>query len=244
MPLTCQAMQWLLIVVALQGPAGRDHLVPDREALQDEYGVKLRTLFAEADRDEVMLQALFVPSFVKEFAVGVRPRPGTGEIEAFVLEPASSVWDTELVRMYETGEMKSYGRNGKQVPLGKNSNYLDLKKRTPSDYRNIKVIVKSRPLPPAMAKRLRTLWDAMLREVKPDDDDENGFDSDGETYHISARFQERGRVSGSVWSPSEETPKTWHITRLVHSLHDYASRLVPLDALSAVVERAERAILP
>lgn len=230
----------LMIAVAFLGAASTDHLVPDADDMKDEYGVKLHFVFAEAYREGVTLRALYVPSFVNEFAVGIRPGTKTGDMEVFLLEPTSSVWTTEVLRLYESGEIRASGPDGKPIPLEKNRSYQKLKKRSPPDYRKISIRVRTRAIPPALANRVRTVWVAMLRGVKPDEGDRLG--TDGETYHISAPLNGR-QVSGSVWSPEETgMPKTWNLARLVDRLSEYARGSVDETALTNAVQEAEKVI--
>jgi hypothetical protein len=233
----------LCIVATCFAPTSADHLVPDAADMKDTYGVKLRTVFAEAYRGEVALQALYVPSFVNEFAVGLRTTAASGGAEVFLLEPSSSIWETELLRLYESGEIGAVGRDGKPVPLEQNKAYQKLKKRSPADYRKIGVRVRTRPIPQALADRIRSVWFAMLRGVRRDEEEVDGAVLDGETYHISAVIDGRP-VGGSVYSPDDSMPKTWRLAHLVDRISEYAQASVDLAALTKAIQEAEQVIRP
>ena len=235
----------LALLMSLACPArAQDHLVPDASAFVDpnEYLLKLRHVFAQAFEEGVKLRALVIPSFQKEYVVGLQTR-GKG-VEAFVLEPTSIIWDTELVRLYEKGEIKTFTHEGgkyKEVPPEKSVALKRLKEKTPADYRNIKATRRARPIPGELAGDIEAIWTTMLLDVrhveKPDDI------MDGVTYHFSARIGVRGEISGQTDSPEEES-KTGRLAALADAMGDYARGKVNLDPLKEKLEPARRSIHP
>ncbi len=120
-----------------------------------------------------------LPSFTKEYVV--RTPVGVAGAEAFVLEPSSSIWDTELLEMYKKGELgPSLTSDGKEIPLDQDQAYKALKKRAPEDSLAIQAIRRARPLPRAVADGIKTQWKAMLLAVRHSEK-EDGVD--GTTYH-------------------------------------------------------------
>jgi len=79
-----------------------------------------------------------------EIAVGVQVTRGGAE--AFLLSPSSQIWNTEVLKEYEEGKLRSYV-NGKPVALQDDKNYQRLKRTTPRDYRKIGVTRRARPIP-------------------------------------------------------------------------------------------------
>lgn len=236
MPTLSFLTRCILISATFLGPPRADHLVPDEDKMKDEYGVKLQAVFVEAYKSGVILRALYVSSFVPEYAVGMRPGPKQGELELFLLEPSSSVWQTELIRSYETGKTKSLGPDGKPIPLEKDKVYQEIKTRSPSDHRKIKVAVKTRIMPKALADRLKTVWVARLKKVKPEQ--ELWTRTDGPAYHFAATIDGR-QVGGVVGSPEKDMPKMWRLARLVDRMADYTLGSVDVPTLMKALEEAE-----
>src|SRR5262249_42738872 len=162
--------------------------------------------------------ALVLKSFEKESVVGLRFRKN--RVEAFVLEASTSIWDTELLEMYKTGEIgRTSTPDGKEIPLEEDAEYQRLKKQTPADYREIKHVRRARALPKDLAEGIATLWDAMLLDVRHPRKPEGGLD--GMTYHFSAFIAGRGILSGQAWSPEQES-KIGQLAQLADSLADFA----------------------
>lgn len=230
----------LLVVLAAPADA-QDHLNPDTSAFADpdSHLLKCRHVFASAFEHEVTLRALVLPSFTKEYVVGIQV--GDAGAEAFVLEPSSSIWDTELLEMYKKGEIgPSLTSDGKEIPLDQDQAYKALKKRAPEDYRAIKAIRRARPLPRAVADGIKTLWKAMLLAVRHSEK-EDGLD--GITYHFSAWVQGRGDLSGHIWTPEPES-KAGQLARLAEAVADFARGAAPLQTLVVRLEAAEKSIVP
>jgi hypothetical protein len=230
------------LLVVLAAPANaQDYLNPDTSAFADpdSHLLKCRHVFAAAFEHEVTVRALVLPSFTKEYVVGIQV--GDAGVEAFVLEPSSSIWDTELLEMYKKGEIgPSLTSDGKEIPLEEDQAYKALKKRAPEDYRAIKAIRRARPLPRAVADGIKALWKAMLLAVRHSEK-EDGLD--GITYHFSAWIQGRGGLSGHVWTPEPES-KAGQLARLAEALADFARGAAPLQTLEVRLEAAKKSIVP
>ncbi len=232
------------LLVVLAAPANApDHLNPDTSAFADpdSHLLKCRHVFASAFEHEVTLRALVLPSFTKEYVVGIQV--GDAGAEAFVLEPSSSIWDTELLDMYKKGEIgPSLTSDGKEIPLDQDQAYKALKKRAPEDYRAIRAICQARRLPRAVADEIKTLWKAMLLEVRhSEEEDEDGLD--GITYHFSAWVPGRGDLSGHIWTPEPES-KAGQLARLAEALADFARGAAALQPLVVRLEAAKESIVP
>jgi hypothetical protein len=233
----------LALLVALALPArARDHLIPDTSAFADpdSYLLKCRHVFAAAFEHDATVRALVLKSFEKAYVVGLHV--GDEGAQAFVLEASSSIWDTELLEMYKTGEIGlTTTPDGKEIPLEENETYKDLKRRTPADYRVIKAVRRARPLPRDVADEIKALWEVMLLDVRHPKKSEDGLD--GATYHFSAWVQGRGDLSGNIWSPKPES-KTGQLVRLAEALANFARGAGSLETLTTRLEAARKAIAP
>jgi hypothetical protein len=228
----------LLVVLAVPARA-QDHLIPDTDAFADpdSHLLKCRHVFAAAFKPEVTLRALVIPAFSKEYVVGMHV--GDAAAEAFVPEPSSSIWDTELLEMYKKGEIgPTLTPEGKVIPLDRDQEYITLKKRTPEDYRAIKAVRRARRLPKGVADGIKTLWKAMLLGVRHSEK-EDGLD--GVSYHFSTWIRGRGDLSGHVWSPEPES-KTGQLARLAEALADFARGAAPQETLLMRFEAAKKLI--
>jgi hypothetical protein len=93
-----------------------------------------------------------------------------------------------------------------------------MKKRAPSEYRQIQVHTDTRPISDALTERIRNIWRDMLLDAREPTDGNLGVD--GEDYHLSMSLEGRGTVSATVWSPSGG--KTSAFVSLGEALADYA----------------------
>jgi hypothetical protein len=231
---TILLVQFLSLV---QAASAQEHLIPDSSVLvePDGYLLKVSRVFTQAFEDRVSLRAIVFPSFEKEYAVGIQ-ETRKGETEVFVLSPSSQISDTEILKEYEEGKVRSYV-NGKPVALQDDQNYQQLKKTTPDDYRKIKVTRRARPIPKDLADRVTALWHERLLEVRHPADLDLG--TDGETYYLSAWVQGRGQLSGHIWSPDPDL-RTGRLAAVVTSLSDYSKGKADPTRLTEVVSKATK----
>ena len=229
----------LALLFAVRAPAtAQDHLVPDTSVFADpdSYLLKIRHVFAPAFEPDITLRALVLGSFDKEYIVGLRI--GDAGAEAFLLEASSSIWDTELLEMYKTGEIgPAMTLDGKEIPLEQDEEYKALKKRTPADYRDIKAVRRAKPLPRDLTEGIKKLWDVMLLGVRHPEEERDGLD--GTTYHFSAWVQGRGDLSGHIWQPGPES-KTGHLARLSRALAKFARGDGSVEVLTKDFEAARK----
>lgn len=213
----------------------QDHLLPDIGVFgePDEFLVNVRLIFAQAFEEGVLLRAVVIPSFEKEYAVGMRETAKGCEV--FLLTPSTQIWNTELIRDYERGKTLSVV-NGKPLPLKDDKNYQRLKTNNPSDYRDIRVTRKARPVPKDLADNLRHLWNERLQEVEGSDKLDG---MDGETYYFSLSDIGRMPVSGHIWSPKPDS-KAGRLVAVIPTLADFAIGKADAARLAAQVERATK----
>jgi hypothetical protein len=231
---TILLVQFLSLV---QAASAQEHLIPDSSLLAepDDFLINLSRVFVQAFDHRVSLRAVVIPSFEKEYAVGIQETK-KGEAEVFVLSPSSQIWDTKILKEYEEGKVRSYV-NGKPVAIQDDENYQKLKKTTPDDYRKIKVTRRARPIPKDLANRVTALWHERLLEVRHPADLDLG--TDGDTYYFSAWVQGRGQLSGHIWSPDPDS-RTGRLAAVVASLSDYSKGMADLTRLTEVVSKATK----
>jgi len=146
----------ILAVLASRAALAQDHLIPDVGVLVDpnEYHRKIRHVFGQAFDKDVTVRVVVLPSFKNEYLVGVRIKDEVAE--AFLLEPSSMIWGTELVRLYTSGHIQRFG-GGREVVLDDDEKFQEMKRRTPADYRTIKANRKARPIPRDIADQLEKI---------------------------------------------------------------------------------------
>jgi hypothetical protein len=227
----------IIAVTTIAVVYAQEHLVPEPGVLAeyDEYDFKVREVFTSAYSDEVVCKVVILGSFGKEQVVGLRTTAGGHEI--FSMFPSSSIWDTELVRLHESGQIQSYAKDGKKLTLEQDDSYQDLKKRTPADFRQITIETQAVPLGDSVAHRIAAIWERMLLDTRQPKQWRQGLD--GASYHFSMFVSGRGIISGQIWSPKEKT-KTAALEELAYALSQYAMRRTDLDALKKIVNRVDK----
>jgi hypothetical protein len=228
------ALGTIVMLIATSAIA-QDHLRPEAGDLwnQDEYYTKIRKVFADSLRHDIIVELVFVPSFQPEEIIGIRKK-GEG-FEAFASKPSSHIWSTFNIREIETGKQRWFDEHGKPIPPEKNPSLSDLKKRAPSDFGQIRVHTDARPLSAALTERIRVVWQNMVLQAQEARD--RGFGVDGEDFHFSLPLPGRGTVSATVWSPS--SGKTLALVNLAQALADYARRKADQRTLSKLLEPLE-----
>ncbi|MEY2573135.1 MAG: hypothetical protein QOJ87_1348 [Verrucomicrobiota bacterium] len=151
----------------------KDHLIPERGVFtQDEgYHIKVRELLAEAFDGDIVLQAVFLPSFQPEGIAGIRKTENG--FEAFASRP-------------------SYHIAGK---IGA----AQLKQETPPDFHDLTVQTKTRAISAALTERIRRAWQDMVLNARFPKSPRRG--TDGMDVHFSIWVSGHGYVGAQIWSP-------------------------------------------
>jgi len=228
----------LLGLMVVCGLCAQEHLEPETGVLAnpDRYSLKVQEVFSSALTNQAVCQAVILASFEPERMVGLQ-RSDKG-IEAFSLSPSSTIWDTEVIALHESGEIETWDTNFHKLSLAENESYQALKKATPADYRSIKVTVKAQPIDEALGGRIATVWKRMLMGVRHPKEKRAGCD--GVTYHFSMWIKGRGILSGQVWSPDSKS-RTAALVELTEALSRYAEGNLNAAELGRTVLRAEKA---
>jgi hypothetical protein len=227
------------VVTLSHSVSAQEHLVPDVDAFADpdSYLLKARKVFIHAFDNGVVARVLVLPSFRKEFCIGVSAE---GEaVEAFVLEASYSIWSTVLVDDCQE-EIDTLVLNGENVPpelLGS----LKAFKKQAVEFRTIKAMKRSRSIPRELCEEIKAVWEKVLLDVRHPKEDVNGLD--GVSYHFSTFIKGRGDLSGQTWSPNEGS-KMDRLTSLAETIGEYARGKVDLTMLKKKLEEARASIKP
>jgi hypothetical protein len=218
-------------IVVTTAALGQDHLTPEPGPLADagevrEYYVKVREVFAEVFRSDVLVQVVFFRAPEPEEMAGIR-KTETG-FEAFASKPSSYIWETYSIF---SAERQTHGQ-----PLEPGSSLAEMKRQFPSDFRQITVHTDSRAISAPLTERIRRVWEDMLLNARHPKNPPVG--TDGETYNFSMWVDQHGMVSGEVWSPRKG--KTVALTRLADALAEYARGKVDEKRLAQLVKPLER----
>jgi hypothetical protein len=227
------------VVIALfviQGAFAQPHLIPDAGPFGDEQGyeVMVRQVFSAGFEKNVVLRAVIIESFDTERLIGIRE--GANGFEAFVISPSSRIWDIELVREYENGSITVIGADRKVVPLEKDDDFKELKRRTPSDVRQISTSVRAKVIPKVFVERIERVWQRMLLGTRHTTQPRLG--RDGISYYFSMWVNGYGIITGHTWSPDQGPTKA--LAALANQLASYSSANSSIKALEKAIRAAEQ----
>jgi hypothetical protein len=235
MPRRARRALFAIITAFVVGTAvAQDHLRPDANPPPDEYYAKIREVFADVLRSDIVVQVLLVPSFQPEEVAGIR-RSKKG-FEAFAAKPSAHIWTTFNIQEIESGKQRWSDEHGEPIPPEKNTSLPDMKKHAPSDYQQIRVHTDARLISDALTERIRDVWRAMLLDAREPTKDEDGLD--GEDYHFSMPLPDKGNVSASIWSPRDG--RTLALVSFVDALAKYARGKSDEATLIKLLEPLER----
>jgi len=160
-----------------------DHLAPPIGIAQ--YEDQLAKTFKDVYADDIQLRAVVEPSFGREFAVGVRLSDGLYSI--VYLQAKDSVWQSIVNK--ESGPLVTT----RGVPM-------------------VRVEKCQHQIPSALAQRLSSIWDQMIRGIEPDD----SVGLDGTSYYFS-KIVDGEFKTGMAWSPEVMT-KTGGLVGIVETM--------------------------
>jgi hypothetical protein len=206
----------LVVTAELFVANAQDHLEPEPGVLsdKDEYYAKVREIFAPAYGSDIVLRIVIAASSIPEQVAGIRKT--ADRYEAFVVVSESAVWDTYfMVNAHPGGEVLQ-----------------QLKRRAPSEYRQIRIHFYSAPIPAETVQRLVQIWHKMLLDARKPTDGSIGLD--GTTYRFDLSTLE-GK-SAEVWSPKKGT-KTLALVNIGIALSKYAKGQLNEKELAQALEK-------
>ena len=230
----------LALLVTAEVAAAQECLEPG-QAFENlgKYPEYVRRVLADAYGKDVVLRVLMLPSFSPEEVVGIRRR--NQEYEVFCIAPRTAVWNTYSIKQIESGEMRTFDVNGKEVPPEKNEELQNLKKNAPSDYRQIKTQRWSRPIPNSLVERIIRLWQQMLLDARSGEDKRMGVD--GETYEFAMPLKDHRVLTAEVWSP-EEGSRTGALVKVANALSEYAKSVLDTQEFNKTLRSAVSRVWP
>ena len=221
------------------------HLAPEPGLLAefDSYDHKIRTVLSEGYGRDVLFRMICIPSFEPEWMVGIE-KDDNNTCSVFVLRPNKHIWKSELIPMYESGQITEIVQTADgSIESRKATNDLErLKREMPSDFRNIGVEKQSAGIDAGTADLLAEAWSQMILKARHPEEDVIGLD--GVTYHFSMWIQGRGIVSGKIWCPEQNT-NTGLLTSIGHSLMTYVTadkdkRVMLLNEIRATASKLNK----
>lgn len=229
----------IAIILLLTPPSifAQEHLEPELGILTTRdsiYETKLREVFAEGYGNDVILTVLILESFGTESLVGMRKT--SDGFEVFYLAAKTSIWDTELLRYYEAGNITQLDMKGNRIVKEESEVYQSLKQRTPADFRTIQIDRARRKLSNTVAEQIAEVWKSMLLETRYPKT--GRFGKDGTTYHFSIRDSYRGTLAGKIWSPVDNS-RTAYVVHLANSLRQYTKQSLTTAEIAAIVEETQ-----
>lgn len=216
--------------------SAQQHLVPvpDSFSVGIEYHHKIRQLFEEGFRRDVVVRVLILDSFSTESLVGIRKT--SDGFEAFCLRAKTSIGDTEMLKHYEEGHIFLLDRDGNRTPGVETKQYQELKRRTPADFRDIDVERMEKRLPKQTVDQITDIWKTMLKETRYPQKHREG--KDGTTYYFATRDSLGATMSGMVWSP-DKTSRTNQLMQLAEVLREYVESKKTEAQLNATIKATQ-----
>jgi hypothetical protein len=215
----------LLILVAalLASPAvaqqrwqPEDHLEPEHSVLGGAgflsgYDALVRDLLHQAYDPSVQVRMVAMPSFVPEYAVGLRggKKLGKGAFTAttrgapyriFVLSPEVQIWTYESIASLHRGQQHALGKEG--AALQKQA-IARLQSRVPADPHNVKITRCEVGISDGLGDRIVKAWEMVLLSTRYSAQYPGG--ADGVSYHFSGFVPKAGMLDGQVWTPPRDT---------------------------------------
>jgi len=197
-------------------PRAEDHLEPDgsilgASAFLADYDVMLRDVLHAAYARDVEVRMIAQPSFVPEYAVGLRGGKtiGKGDFKMvvagppyriFALSPAASVWTYQSIAMLKSGQTRMVGENAQQL---QKKEIERAQASVPANPRDLKVSQCEIGIDDALGGRIIEVWRKMLMRTRYSQQNMNG--ADGATYDFSMFVRGVGPLAGKVWSPDRDS---------------------------------------
>jgi hypothetical protein len=219
-----------------------DHLEPDGSVLggsayAPDYDMMLRDLLHDAYDSSVALRMVEVPSFVPEFAVGLRSLKPFGQgapCHIFVLTPDAQIWTYHSIAALKTGEERVVGDTNN---VARDEQIAELKSRVPANPHNLKIGHCESVLSDVLGNRRIAVWRTMLMNTRYAPQYARG--SDGTNLHFSMFVRGRGTLAGQLVA-SQHNSATGTLAVLVYAMRDVCGNKktqTELDDLTSELEQ-------
>ena len=232
-------------------PRPEDHLEPSHSVLgggfKTSYEFMLRDVLHAAYEPDVQLRMVGQPSFIPEFAVGLRGGKtiGKGDFKSVVggapyrifgLTPAASVWIYESIASMKRGAASATDEKSRALTL---KSVEKLQASVPADIRDVKVARCEMDISDVLGDRITQVWRKMLMRTRYSQQNLNG--TDGAFYDFSMFSRGLGDLSGHVWLPDRNS-STGTLVALANAMYRVCTKqkdasMEKLEALTAELER-------
>jgi hypothetical protein len=222
-----------------------DHLEPERPALSLDYDVLLHDLLHDAYDHSVDVSMVALPSFVPEYAVGLRSIKtiGTGTFQTttrgapyhiFVLSPEAQIWTYHSIAALKNGQERIVGDKNNEA---RNRQMAQLQSKVPVNPRDLKVDRCEADISDALGNRIVAVWGKMLMNVRYAARYQGG--ADGVTLHFNGFVAGPGRIGG-VLVASQRDSATGTLVALANAMRDACEKKATeadLDKLTLELEQ-------
>lgn len=189
-------------------PRVEDHLEPDGSilggsAFMASYDLMLRNVLHTAYEPEVVLRMVAQPSFIPEYAVGLRRTSQYSRgapYRIFGLTPATSVWTYQSIAMLTRGEVRMVGEKSQDL---QKKEIARLQASVPTDPHDLKVTFCETSIGDGLGGRIVEVWRKMLMRTRYSAQYTAG--TDGANYDFGMMVPGLGPISGKVWLPDRNS---------------------------------------
>lgn len=223
----------LLLVLGIGANASfaGEYLEPEQSHLTG-YQSSVKTVLREAYGPNVRARAIAEPSFLPEFAVGVKEE--AGKYSVFYLEPSMQVWQYTTLEMMKNGQIvrtKPDGTPGTADAIARLEASLPPK---PTDLRVQRCVL---PIDPKLGAAIVEVWKEILSRVKPQPPTDG---LDGETIHFSMTADGH-ELAGQTWSPPEAS-EAGRLSAIVYTIRSACKsrHKQQLNTLYGILEKLQQ----
>jgi hypothetical protein len=213
----------LLLAALLASPAAaqprwqpEDHLEPELSVLGGSdflsgYDALVRDLLHDAYDRDVEVRMVAMPSFIPEYAVGLRggKTVGKGDFKMttrgapyriLVLAPQAQIWTYETITSLKRGQEQAFDKNGKSI---QEAAIAREQAKVPASPHDLKIDHCEAGISDGLGGRIVRAWGKVLLSTRYSRQFSAG--TDGATYHFSAFVPNAGMLAGQVWLPPRDS---------------------------------------
>ncbi len=214
--------------------AANEHLIPDESVMagQNSYENKLETFFQEGRDDRSALRSWIIPSFSEEEMI--LARKGESNYEIVSVQPSTPIQNMERLDEYKAGLIVKLDSKGTIIPFNDDPEYLELKKSTPGDIREMKSVIRRREIPEEIYERMSFIWKDALLGVKRENPPQMALD--GNTYTFAAFIDDYGVITGRMYSPDSGT-KMAALAELLNAMSNFSNGEAEVDKVRQALDK-------
>lgn len=222
-----KTLLYLFLIIYPVLVLAQDHLEPgaDFSSWARDYHKNVQSVLASAFAEGVELRIQVYPSFEPEWIVGLRREKDTFEL--FYTVPKQQVWGTEILKMYESGEITGDGSVDEDINK--------LKKEYPKGYRGIKVENQVYRLENEVAERIIAIFKSVIGDARVPDYPSAMMDGVIYVFEIKS---DKGWVVAKTRSPHDGTFAAQCVD-LAYSINSTVNGLQKLPAFMHDIELVE-----